>query len=225
MGYTHYWRYKSSGIRTLEGATEMVARDLAVLLPALPPLAGPGGDGDPILYQDIIAFNGPRPHDYESFYFSPGDPDDLDGDGFFGFTKTGPSYEGRCPYDLAVMVALTLLCWHAPNDIKVSSDGNLMAWEPATRLVAKKLGYPVDPFYVLERGLWLLEDARRRRFLIEVDPGASWEKEVEHLAYLHRIGLSPYAPPYAFLDRVDDHRGYRAEPGEARLWHPVPTRG
>lgn len=59
MGYTHYW-YRPPVINP--AAFSAIRQDIARLLPALAdvgvPLAGPDGTGDPILTDDLIAFNG-----------------------------------------------------------------------------------------------------------------------------------------------------------------------
>ncbi len=150
MGYTHYLTIYDEGAaaRVLPD----VARDLRSLLGRRVfdfPLAGPDGRGEPEITDEFIAFNGAAPEqDYETCLLDPADPNP--------FVKTGPDFASRRPYDLAVMTALALWRWHAGEALAVDSDGYLAQWAPATDLVVRELGYPVDPYFVLERafGVW-----------------------------------------------------------------------
>jgi hypothetical protein len=69
------------------------------------------GEGEPIIEDDKLIFNGKCPNDYETFGIS------LESDGF-DFCKTA-----RQPYD--PFVCLALLCFENEfgGDIEVSSDG------------------------------------------------------------------------------------------------------
>jgi hypothetical protein len=192
MGYTHYWYLKD--MRAVERALPQVARDLRELLPQLPPLAGYDGEGAPTIEDREIAFNGVAPNDYESFLLtSTPEVYTQTEKGLFGSCKTE-----RHPYDLAVQVALVLLKWHseaiAPDAVDVASDGNLVDWARACRLV-EGLGYPVDPIWVLRRKVWQVKTRAGSVFYIE------WSGDGESpegwLAKLHREGLIPFAPPFS----------------------------
>lgn len=86
------------------------------------PLAGPKGTGKPHLSKHIIALNGRRPHDYESFVLGKEPPtrvnDRQEPDGLTNFCKT----EYR-PYDAVVVSILAVARFIAPGAITVSSDG------------------------------------------------------------------------------------------------------
>lgn len=143
MGYTHYWTVKD--MNKLEGALPQIAADLGAIQPHLPPLAGPMGEGEPEIGRRGIYFNGVSPEDCESFVLNARHGDYMPTqDGLFAFCKTR-----RNPYDLAVQVALVLTRWHAEKAVEVRSDGTIMEWEKACRLVEQELGYPVDPYFVL----------------------------------------------------------------------------
>lgn len=70
MGYTHYWRRPKTIPREKFAA---VKKDFLRLLPALEKagvkLAGPLGEGKPVITDDLVTFNGPincgHPADYE----------------------------------------------------------------------------------------------------------------------------------------------------------------
>lgn len=85
-------------------------------------LAGPQGTGKPRLSKHVIALNGRRPHDYESFMLGKEPPnlfaDRQASDGIADFCKT----EYR-PYDAVVVSILAVACRVAPDAITVSSDG------------------------------------------------------------------------------------------------------
>ncbi|MER3448005.1 MAG: hypothetical protein C4291_14780, partial [Candidatus Dadabacteria bacterium] len=151
------------------------------------------GGGEPVLEEEMIAFNGCFPKDCESFVLSVDERE--------GFCKTD-----RLPYDLAVQVALILLKFHgeeAGHEVRLDSDGNLMDWQKACALVEAELGYPVDPFWALGREIRVVEAASGLFYL-------EWPKEKElkpekiswWLAQLHQRELLPFAPPYRFQEVV-----------------------
>ena len=145
MGYTH--RLDLFDATTATVALPRVARDLRSLLAAGSfafPLAGPRGRGEPEIDDHAIAFNGLAPKgDYESLLVTP--------DESRVFVKTGSARATRRPYDLAVTVTFALFRWHAGEHAGVASDGSLADWAPATQLIVRELGYPVDPYFVLRR--------------------------------------------------------------------------
>ena len=192
MGYTHYWYIKD--MQAVEQALPMVANDLRRLLPSLPPLAGWDGKGEPTLEAQEVAFNGVEPEDYETFRLEARPEGYRQTErGLFGFCKTG-----RHPYDLAVQVALALLKWHgeatAPGAVEVDSDGNLVEWVKACELV-ERLGYPVDPIWLLERRVWRASDRTGKTFYLE---WSKWHRKepAGWLEELHRHRVIPFAPPF-----------------------------
>lgn len=151
MGYAH-------GLCSLAGpnppgwrlALERTALDLWNLLPTLPPLAGPDGQGEPVIRPQGIALNGAGADWYESLALEPEFPD-------YGFgCKTGFCPQSARPYDLAVRVTLLLARYHAGPVVKLHSDGNLAAWQEAAKHIYDFLGYPVDPYALLGRTVFRL---------------------------------------------------------------------
>ena len=89
-------------------------------------VAGPRGTGKPRLSKHLIALNGRRPDDYESFVLGkeppPPPPYRQESDALSGFCKT----EYR-PYDAVVVSILAVAQKVAPGAIVVSSDGGSAA--------------------------------------------------------------------------------------------------
>lgn len=154
MGYTHYFRRP----RELppEGFRRFV-RDVGMLLQNLPPqtgtaggayngqplrVRGPWGEGEPVLTDEEVAFNGDAAGDLDHETFAvervyrpePWETPDLLGR-FFSFCKTA-----RKPYDLAVTASLLLLQAHFGPSVAVSSDGGPVEWAPARELVTRVFG-------------------------------------------------------------------------------------
>jgi len=181
--------------RAAENPTARHRRRLPAAPAPPPPLAGSLGQGKAKIGPKELVFNGPEPEDYESFVLSARLEDyDQTKQGLFAFCKTE-----RRPYDRAVQVALTLLRWHAGEAVRVTSDGVLLDWQAAVGLVEKELGYPVDPFFVLERELVEVRDRQGRRFLVEA------EKEGVYLNYLHWLAEEkkiPFNPPFQVGEAV-----------------------
>ena len=191
MGYTHYWYLDKKSLPLVEKALPRVVQDFKALLPYLPPLADPMGEGKPVLEPHFLAFNGQAPEDYEAFTFPDLTTESETRPGYlFDFCKT----EHR-PYDLAVVAALTLLRWHLGSAIVVESDGSLEDFAKGTELVVRVLGYPVDPFFVLGRELVVALDRQRRPLVVEVHPGQE-KRELAHLAELAPLFLEGFTPPF-----------------------------
>ncbi len=202
MGHTHYWYLRTTGREAVEGRLGDILQDFARLLPHLPPLAGPDGTGGPVLYPPEVAFNGPAPEDYESFVF----PWWEEREWSFGFCKTGPGWEDKRPFDLAVRVFLLLAKLHLGDLIRVASDAPLRDWAEAALLVEGVLALPVDLYGLLGVRLLEVEDTRGRRFLLERwkedDSGlGDWLQARERL---DREGLFPwpFRGPYRVLGEV-----------------------
>lgn len=96
------------------------------------------------------------------------------------------------PYDLAVQVALVLTRWHVGPPVWVNSDGAVVEWKEACQLVERELGYPVDPFFVLERSLVEVADAQGQRFFVEQNRRGL---RVD-LNFVAERGLIPFKPPF-----------------------------
>jgi hypothetical protein len=197
MGHTHYWRVRTEAKGVVEKRLPEILRDFARLLPHLPPLAGPGGTGEPILYPPEVAFNGPTPEDYESFVF----PWWEEREWSFGFCKTGPGWESKRPYDLAVRSFLLLAKVHLGDLMRLSSDAPLVDWAEAALLIEGTLALPVDLYGLLGAGLLEVEDARGRRFLVERWGGEEGELQ-DWLRAREGLFPWPFRGPYRVLGEV-----------------------
>lgn len=211
MSYGHGWRIREGDFPALRDALPWIAKDLKALIPHLPPLARPDGSGAPLLFQTIVAFNGVAPlGNYEAFSLtasSEGHERTADGS-LFGWCKTGPHLAQARPYDLAVQVALTLARWHVGEAFEVNTDGNLLLWERATQLVTQHLGYPVDPFYVLDKEVWEVVDRRGKVFYVEAKRDRDilrftdwWLKEMERMSWI------PFQSPFRYRGPVKRFSG------------------
>lgn len=194
MGYTHYWYVKD--MQAVARALPLVANDLKRLLPELPPLAGPDGMGNPTLGPTTVGFNGVAPDDYETLWLDTNPRDYLETEqGLFNCCKTQ-----HRPYDLAVQVVLVLLKYHSEffkaDSVTLSSDGNLLDWIKACRLV-EGLGYPVDPMWALGREVWQVKTRAGAVFYVEW-PRQPDKNPAEWLERLHQHGIIPFAPPFSF---------------------------
>lgn len=130
MGYTHYWTFKKSpkdienGAEKFKNAVllfkagiekmrESKKQDLDGNILDYTNLLGNGwGEGEPIIEDSKLIFNGKTPDDHETFAITMESED-------FDFCKTA-----RKPYD--PFVCLALLCFENEfgDDIEVSSDGD-----------------------------------------------------------------------------------------------------
>ncbi|APO48551.1 hypothetical protein BS614_31025 (plasmid) [Paenibacillus xylanexedens] len=135
MGYTHYWYRKQIIDKAI---FELIKSDFQKLIPALSAagvgLANGRGEGDPIITDQKLTFNGRGAESYETFAF----PQVLtlaaweqpnDGGYYFQFCKTAER-----PYDLAVMAFLIVAKYHMQHAIRVKSDGNVDDWAAAREL-------------------------------------------------------------------------------------------
>ncbi len=203
MGHTHYWYLRTTGREAVEGRLGDILQDFARLLPHLPPWRGQTGRG-----ARPGALRGglqrPPPGGLRALRL----PRWEKGEWSFGFCKTGPEWESRRSYDLAVRTLLLLARLHLGSLVRVFSDAPLADWAEAALLVEGVLSLPVDLYGLLGVRLLEVEDARGRRFLLERwredDTGlGDWLQARERL---DREGLLPwpFRGPYRVL-------------GEARL--------
>jgi hypothetical protein len=205
MGIAHSWSIDREFLtsRAFQEAMRTVLQDFRQLLPHLPPLAGPLGEGSPELSEEEVAFNGPAPRFAESFRF----PGLLDGRPFtpmhkpwahWAFCKTGQE-----PYALAVKAFLLLAKLHMGGRIALGSDEPLAAWVEAADLVEGVLHLPVDLPWTLGVSLHLVEDGKGTRFVLEGD-----QEDMALLAhrlerYTAMVGKPwPFVPPYRDLGRT-----------------------
>jgi hypothetical protein len=129
MGYTHYFRTKV----VPKEAYASIKTDFETLIPFLTvrnsPLAGWDGEGEAIINDEEIRFNGVGEDGHETMSLG------LDTNGF-NFCKTV-----RKPYDLAVTSLLVIASQHLGDNVRVSSDGYLSEWNEAMTLCQSTLGY------------------------------------------------------------------------------------
>lgn len=121
MGYTHYWTQNRD---FTDSEWQKITEFMHKATENLPfKVCGGWGDGDPVINDTIIQFNGSEEagQDYETMSLN------KNGRGF-NFCKT----EFR-PYDLLVCALLLAATEIAPGALDVSSDGDMDGedWQPA----------------------------------------------------------------------------------------------
>ena len=140
MGYTHAWSYVPDDMRFIS-AFPRIREDATVIVMHLAAsgfdLAGPNGDGEPVLSDMAIAFNGTDPHAGDTFLLSlePLARQRLQADSgswfSWAFCKTN-----RLPYDLAVMAVLLRTHQLVPELLALGSAGCWeVEWRPARDLI------------------------------------------------------------------------------------------
>ena len=108
-GYTHYFTWKETPNK--ESLKQCIAEMQKLIADRGTALAGPDGDGNPVLAPDHIEFNGVGDDAHEPFVF-PG------GNGFI-FCKTQWK-----PYDAVVVACLFVARDHfSPQQLEIASDG------------------------------------------------------------------------------------------------------
>ena len=133
MGYTHYWRFHKDKMESTEALRltfQGVTQNIKYIFDKLPQskdiLRGGLGEGEPIINETEVWFNGDeeKGEDHETFSINwkDGAP--------FGFCKTA-----RKPYDLFVCLALLSFYEYFPSDVfTLSSDGDASEWQEAVDL-------------------------------------------------------------------------------------------
>ena len=144
-GYTHYWSFERDFTRDeWYGLLEEVRRIIAAAEEDGIGIAGPMGTGNPEMTDSVIALNGKKPDDYESFILTRKFDEDA-----WNFTKTKHK-----PYDAVVVSILAAARDIAPDAIEPSSDGG----PEAIRKV-----YGGAPGHIRYRGAeYVLADAVRK---------------------------------------------------------------
>lgn len=159
MGYTHYWYQKKnftdkqwSKIR--EGVLDVIVKHCDknnIVLAyeydspaeAQPTLFGGSKFGPrvPEVNADHIRFNGWKDEGHETFILNREKPGS--GSEHFDFCKTA-----RKPYDIAVCLTLLICVHHAPNAIRIASDGSWdHEWLEARKVFKELFGVePSCPF-------------------------------------------------------------------------------
>jgi hypothetical protein len=125
MGYTHQW--ESEAIAD-DGWAKLLDAANRIMGAADVRLAGPMGDGEPVLDDQQIALNGVAADEegYETFA--------LDASGGRDFCKTA-----RRPYDTVVTAILLRAALTVPG-FSVSSDGQWSEWEDGRALYTRVFG-------------------------------------------------------------------------------------
>ena len=112
MGYTHYWTIKKEDTNLFKAASHLF-KEILNSIPSeeMPILRGGLGEGEPVITDTEIWFNGSGKDSHETCHLNPHDIE-------FNFCKTA-----RKPY--SSIVALCLLCFDFvyDNDFEYSSDG------------------------------------------------------------------------------------------------------
>lgn len=119
MGYTHYWKFKKKvnelnqeyGENRFKVAVDLFKEGLKKLQDIA--LGNGVGEGEPIITDTEVCFNGKAPEDYETCAMS------LESKGF-DFCKTA-----RQPYDPVVCLLLLCMADAFGDDFEYSSDGDI----------------------------------------------------------------------------------------------------
>ena len=117
MGYTHYWTFKKSPAEIADGK-EKFTNAVALFKEGLKklqdiPLGDGMGEGEPIITDTAVCFNGKAPEDYETCHIA------IESKGS-DFCKTA-----RLPYDPVVCLLLLCMADAFGDDFKYSSDGDI----------------------------------------------------------------------------------------------------
>jgi len=230
MGYSHYWRLRK--IEAWKEHREAIIADFLKLIPHLPPLGGPIGEGEPE-FGEVVAFNGrvhrdrPLPESgvfieasccsaaHEPFVFPYEDEEEArrkiaEEGSAFGSCKTNLK-----PYDLAVTSFLLLAKHYLDDDILLFANGYKEAMLPAAQLIERVLGYRIDPKEAMKHHptLWLVEVEKTGERFIYRYYGARSPKLTEVQTGLmeedkwgkHDYGESgwPFQGPYRVLQKIE----------------------
>jgi len=142
MGYTHYW--KQDGSPKSAETFNRIGKDFTKVFPFIKAQVGiESGFADkdkPPVEEYCIWLNG-EGKGAEDFYFPLYNYTDLD------FCKTR-----QLPYDLAVVVALSIAKVHLGHDIHIGTDGEDRDWRRGIELCSNILGHEYDHLDITDRG-------------------------------------------------------------------------
>lgn len=137
MGYTHYWY--AGKAEDWAAAYPEIQLDATKIVKAAQKrgiaLGNGWGDDKPVITEGALELNGVGDEGHETFSLSTTLRD-------FDFCKTA-----RKPYDVVVTAILLRAHHHAPDGIKISSDGYWEEWDQGRALVKELFGDdPTPPF-------------------------------------------------------------------------------
>lgn len=147
MGYTHYWRFHRDKMESTEalrqafkGASDNIRFIFEKMIPTSSRILRGGlGEGEPIINETEVWFNGDASTDCDHETFSINWKDQE----AFGFCKTA-----RKPYDSFVKIALLCFYDFFPSHIFVlSSDGDASEWQEAVDIYNEHIATNIpNPF-------------------------------------------------------------------------------
>jgi hypothetical protein len=137
LGLTHYWE------REIEVSEDLLASAVQDCRRAFEAtgigIAGAGGEGELVLAQEGILFNGADGLSCEDFVFPRIQVPRRQRKKPLGYCKTE-----HLPYDVCVQAALIVLKHHLENMITVASDAKDGDWQRAREICQSCLGYGSD---------------------------------------------------------------------------------
>jgi hypothetical protein len=135
MGYSAYWD-ATPGAYESAAFSKFVARVGDVLGAAPVSIAGPDGNGAPLLTGDLVSLNGAPDEMCETLYIPRVVVADDNPSQVFNSCKTAWQ-----PYDVVATAILLLYRHHFPDAVTLSSDGEPAEWEPGRDLVKAACGF------------------------------------------------------------------------------------
>jgi hypothetical protein len=137
LGWTHYWERE---IEVPEDLLASAAQDCRRAFEATNiGIAGTGGEGDPVLAQEGILFNGAEGLSCEDFVFPRIQVPRRQRKKPLGYCKTD-----HTPYDICVQIALIVLKHYLGSKIIIASDAKNDDWRRAKEICESSLGYGSD---------------------------------------------------------------------------------
>jgi len=116
------------------------------------PLAGPDGQGSPIVTATSVWFNGIGEEGWESLVIEQDISDGSDSDAH-GSCRTYRT--DWLPYDSVVRAVLCLMQYHFPNECGVWTDASYEEWQPAFAFVERTVGINLQlkaPYFFTYKG-------------------------------------------------------------------------
>jgi len=134
MGLTHYWERVTQFPDTEFSESVEDCKKLFSVIDQK--IAGSFGDGEPVITENEIVFNGANGSACEDFVISKIQLARQGRDRVFAYCKTE-----HLPYDICVQTVLVIFKHHMGDLIKVFSDGDDVDWEKARETCQEYLGY------------------------------------------------------------------------------------